>query len=194
MPSPHNGKLHSFFVLYGAVHHHSESITLTTSSTFANMTKRTKSESRSCDHRLGQKKIALTTHRGRRDREIWHEVGRLLFPASMSREILLCNSRIPLERSGADPVLSQIWRLPPKASQENGNHSARTLRLHLLREKYGQAALSGNLEMQRVWKDGGWWCVDSIVSREQAVTILDIVVPQHYSGQQPRAQTNRSST
>ena len=59
----------------------------------------------------------------------------------------------------------QIRRLPPKAGQEDGNHPARPIRLHILRKEYSQATLSWHLEVQRLQEDGRRWCMDSLVSQ-----------------------------
>ncbi len=60
--------------------------------------------------------------------------------------------------------MPQIRRIPPKASQEDGNHTTRPIRLHLLWQEHGEATLGGHLELQRMQKDSSWWRMDSLVS------------------------------
>jgi hypothetical protein len=48
----------------------------------------------------------------------------------------------PIDTSG------QIWCISPKAGEKDGSHSACPLRLHLLRQKHGQAEGSWDLGVQ----------------------------------------------
>jgi hypothetical protein len=82
--------------------------------------------------------LKLTTmYRSRRDRQIRYQVG-------LSIQIkLLPPSRIEnvqQSRSGkvlnVDTFILQIWRLPTKAGEEDGDHSTRPLHLHVLRQKH----------------------------------------------------------
>ena len=61
-------------------------------------------------------------------------------------------------------MLLQIRCLPPKASQENGDYPACTIYLHILWQEHREATLGWDLEVQRVQKDRGGRCLDSLVS------------------------------
>lgn len=60
--------------------------------------------------------------------------------------------------------VDQIWCVSAKASQEDGNHTARPIHVHLLRQSDGKTALGGNLELSVVQEDGCWRCLDCVVS------------------------------
>jgi hypothetical protein len=81
----------------------------------------------------------------------------------------------------------QIWRLAPKAGQEDGNHTARPIRLHLLRQEHSEATLGWHLDLQRMQKDSSWWCMDSLVSRARSFFVASS------TGQSPRGETNSES-
>jgi hypothetical protein len=61
-------------------------------------------------------------------------------------------------------VCAQIRRFATKTSQEDGNHTACALHLHLLREEHCEEALGGHLELQGLWEDCCWWSLDRFVS------------------------------
>jgi hypothetical protein len=81
----------------------------------------------------------------------------------------------------------QIWRLAPKASQKDGNHTARPIRLHLLRQEHSKATLSGHLDLQRVQEDSSWWSMDSLVSWARSSFVASS------TGKSPRGEANSQS-
>jgi hypothetical protein len=58
----------------------------------------------------------------------------------------------------------QIWRFPPKASQEDGNHTTRSIRVHFLRQEHSEATFSRDLDLQSLQENSSRWCMDSLVS------------------------------
>jgi hypothetical protein len=82
--------------------------------------------------------LMLTTmYRSRRDRQIRYQVDH-----SAQTNFLLPNRIENVQRSRSGKVLAvdtsilQIWRLPTKASEEDGDHPTRPLHLHVLRQKH----------------------------------------------------------
>lgn len=63
----------------------------------------------------------------------------------------------PLSPSAKKPLTTaaQIWSLAAQASEEDGNHPARPLHMHLLRQEHCEAASRGHLELQGVQEEHG---------------------------------------
>jgi hypothetical protein len=57
----------------------------------------------------------------------------------------------------------QIRCIAAKASQEDGNHTTRQIRLHLLWKDDRQETLCGNLELQGMQQDCRWRSIHRIV-------------------------------
>jgi hypothetical protein len=67
----------------------------------------------------------------------------------------------------------QIWCLSPKASQEDGNHTTREIRMHILRKNNSEASLSGNLDLQGLQEDCSWRSIHSVVRLSAGLQILE---------------------
>jgi hypothetical protein len=82
--------------------------------------------------------LKLTTmYRGRRDRQIRYQV-----VLSISNQLLPPSriENVQQPRSGkvlaVNTFILQIWRLPTKAGEEDGDHPTRSLHLHILWQKH----------------------------------------------------------
>lgn len=65
----------------------------------------------------------------------------------------------------SDYIAIQIWCFSPKASEEDGDYTTRSIHLYILRQGHRQAPFSRHLELQVVQEVCCWRCLDSLVSQ-----------------------------
>ena len=92
--------------------------------------------------------------RGRRARQIWHQV----YQSTTAIALVLTRAL-------------QIRSVAAEAGQEDGNHPARALRLHLLWKDNSKETLGGDLEMPGMQEDGGWRGMDGFVRRLPSISV-----------------------